>query len=236
VVIRNGCETTISSESLVVGDLVKIAAGKMIAADCILVEATGVSTNESSLTGETVNKYKLNMNEENYTRNPCPFLLKGTLVETGQGLAIVAAVGEKTRAGASAKALDVEKDLTPLQLKLESVANMIGGVGLWTAVLTFVCMCGRLAYKIYTSEDPQWFTFENGVSVLNYFIFGITVVVCAVPEGLPLAVTISLAYSVNQMFKLNNLVRKLHASETMGGAHEICSDKTGTLTMNKMTL
>jgi len=187
----------VSSEEIFVGDLVMITAGKMIVADCILVESTGISTNESTLTGETVNKYKMNHTEENYTRNPCPFLLKSTLVETGEGLAIVAAVGEKTRAGASAKALDVEKDLTPLQLKLDSVANMIGGVGLWTAVLTFLCMCGRLAYKIYSSEDPQWFTFENGVSVLNFFIFGITVVVCAVPEGLPLAVTISLAYSVN---------------------------------------
>lgn len=109
-------------------------------------------------------------------------------------------------------------------------------VGFYVAVLTFFALIIRLAIKTYLSGSGAYFTMENAMMILNFFIIAVTVIVVAVPEGLPLAVTISLAFSVSKMFKENNLVRRLHASETMGGAHEICSDKTGTLTQNKMTV
>lgn len=112
---------------------------------------------------------------------------------------------------------------------------MIGIVGMSVALITFLALIGKLCYQTH-SNGGEYFTMDNGVQVLNYFIFGITVIVCAVPEGLPLAVTISLAYSVQKMYKEKNLVKKLHSSETMGGAHEICTDKTGTLTQNLMTV
>ena len=116
-------------------------------------------------------------------------------------------------------------------MKLETIADTIGIVGLYVAILTFFALVLRLCISVYLKEgDNSYFTLENGVHILDAFIIVVTVVVVAVPEGLPLAVTISLAYSVSEMFKEHNLVRKLHASETMGGAHEICSDKTGTLT------
>jgi P-type E1-E2 ATPase len=122
-----------------------------------------------------------------------------------------------------------------LQKKLEKVANDIGAVGMVTAVLTFVCMCIRWGIYCFQNDLP-FFSMETLTFVLQSFIFAITVIVCAVPEGLPLAVTISLAYSSNDMARKKNLVKQLHASETMGGAHEICSDKTGTLTENRMSV
>lgn len=227
--------TTVDSEDLVVGDLVVIENGKAIPADCILVSSIDMTTNESSLTGETEAMHKLHLTQDNYSHNPCPFVLQSTLVETGQGTAIVAAVGDLTCAGKANRALDIENELTPLQLKLETIADQIGMVGFYTAVLTFFAMLGQLLLQVYNT-DSELFVMKNLSEVLDYLIIGVSIVVVAVPEGLPLAVTISLAFSVQKMFKENNLVRKLHASETMGGAHEICSDKTGTLTQNKMTV
>lgn len=204
--------------------------GKAVPADCVLLSSIEMQANESSLTGETEPVHKSHVTQDNYSSNPCPFILQTTLIETGQGKAIVLAVGDLTCAGKANRALDIENELTPLQKKLETIAEQIGMVGFYVAVLTFFALLIRLAIKTYLSGTGEYFTSENGMLVLNFFIIAVTVIVVAVPEGLPLAVTISLAFSVSKMFKENNLVRRLHASETMGGAHEICSDKTGTLT------
>lgn len=134
------------------------------------------------------------------------------------------------------KTLEIQNEITPLQKKLETIANQIGLLGGYVAILTFIALCIRLAVVLYLDGATEYFTFENGMKLLSFFIIAVTVIVVAVPEGLPLAVTISLAFSVSKMFKEDNLVRKLHASETMGNANEICSDKTGTLTQNKMTV
>ena len=132
--------------------------------------------------------------------------------------------------------MNIEKDMTPLQKKLETIAEQIGKWGLYCAILTFIAMVIRLLCKIFLAHSRQLDDSQNLMDVLDAFIIGLTVVVVAVPEGLPLAVTISLAFSVGAMAKQANLVKKLHASETMGNANEICTDKTGTLTQNKMTV
>lgn len=134
--------------------------------------------------------------------------------------------------------MNIEEEETPLQGKLATIANQIGGLGVAIAILTFVIVTGKLVLLTYFSSDPNatlW-SVDTVNKVVSYLILSITVVVVAVPEGLPLAVTISLAFSVSKMRKENNLVRRLDASETMGGANEICTDKTGTLTKNQMTV
>jgi Ca2+ transporting ATPase len=115
-------------------------------------------------------------------------------------------------------------------MKLETIAEQIGMVGFYVAILTFSALVIRILIGTMLAGNAAFLSWANVMGVLNAFIIAITVIVVAVPEGLPLAVTISLAFSVSKMFEENNLVRRLHASETMGGANEICSDKTGTLT------
>ena len=132
--------------------------------------------------------------------------------------------------------LNIEDDVTPLQAKLETIADQIGGVGVAVSIVTFLVVTCKLIYVTSVDESRDFFTLKTLNLLVNYLILSITVVVVAVPEGLPLAVTISLAYSVMKMKLENNLVRRLDASETMGGANEICTDKTGTLTKNQMTV
>lgn len=132
--------------------------------------------------------------------------------------------------------LNIEEDVTPLQAKLETIANEIGKIGVYVAILTFIALTIKLIVSSVKDEDQNLVSLSTLNSLVGYIIIAITVVVVAVPEGLPLAVTISLAYSVMKMKLENNLVRKLDASETMGGANEICTDKTGTLTKNQMTV
>jgi len=177
------------------------------------------------------------VNASNFEYNPSPFLLAKTFVKTGEGIAIVASVGVNTRAGMAGVKLDMEDEQTPLQEKLETIANQIGKVGLSVAVLTFIAMtvkytldqtvwmetarpdcCSTSSCEIQTDKDQCFTTMSLVKEVVHFFIIAITVVVVAMPEGLPLAVTISLAYSVMKMKQENNLVRKLDASETMGGA------------------
>lgn len=131
--------------------------------------------------------------------------------------------------------LNIEDEVTPLQAKLETIANTIGKVGVYVAILTFIAMTVNLIVKRVLAKQPlSDMTFFN--KIVDFVIIAITVIVVSVPEGLPLAVTMALAFSVMKMKKENNLVRKLDASETMGGANEICTDKTGTLTKNQMTV
>jgi len=149
---------------------------------------------------------------------------------------LVCAVGPNTRSGMAEEKLNIEEEETPLQAKLETIANEIGKIGVYVALLTFIAMTINLIVTTLYEGQKSLISTDTLGSIVSYLIVAITVIVVAVPEGLPLAVTISLAFSVMKMKKENNLVRKLEASETMGGASEICTDKTGTLTKNKMTV
>ncbi len=159
-------------------------------------------------------------------------MLANTLIASGSGTALVCAVGTNTRSGQAEQKLNIEDELTPLQAKLETIADQIGGFGVKVAVITFLVVTAKLIIEVIRDDTKDFFTVSTINLLVNYLILSITVIVVAVPEGLPLAVTISLAYSVMKMKKENNLVRRLDASETMGGANEICTDKTGTLTKN----
>ncbi len=235
--IRNGVQFTVSTEELCVGDIAIISQGMTVPADCVLVAGTGISCDEGALTGEPDELKKFNVTESNFEHNPNPFLLRSTLCVSGDGKAVVVAVGERTLSGRADAILNVEAELTPLQKKLETIANQIGKMGVFVAVLTFIAMVCRMLFDLFLFNPGQADVSGTIINqVLNAFIIAVTVIVVAVPEGLPLAVTISLAFSVSKMYDQHNLVRKLHASETMGGANEICTDKTGTLTQNRMTV
>ncbi len=210
----------------VVGDVIELNAGDKIPADGLLIDGSDVTCNESSLTGEPDDIKKGNTPGEDI------FLLSGTNVSTGYALMLVTAVGEQSRWGKTKAKLATESADTPLQEKLDVLAGQIGNFGMITAVLTFAAMIAIWFIK------PEWRNPDLNLYgyVLKAFIMGVTIVVVAVPEGLPLAVTLSLAYSTQKMMKDNNLIRVLAACETMGNATNICSDKTGTLTQNRMTV
>lgn len=231
---RNGGTQTLSTTNLVVGDVIKIEAGMKVPADCIVIDGTDLATDESSMTGEPDNMEKVGITSDNFEYNPNPFMYAATLVISGQGTALVCAVGTNTQSGMAEEKLNIEEEATPLQLKLETIANTIGKVGVYVAILTFIAMTVNLVVSCLTTPGKELVSINSLNEIVKFLIIAVTVIVVAVPEGLPLAVTISLAFSVIQMKKDNNLVRKLEASETMGGANEICTDKTGTLTQNKM--
>lgn len=161
--------------------------------------------------------------------------MSGTKILTGEGRMLVLVVGSQSCIGKIRTKIDQdEPEPTPLQAKLEKLAGDIGKFGLYSAILILIVLLIRFA--VLKGSTREWNTGTDLLKLLDYLILGITVVVVAIPEGLPLAVTLSLAFSVKKMLVDQNLVRKMQACETMGGANNICSDKTGTLTMNKMTL
>jgi len=227
-----------------------------VPADCILIEGQDVVCDESELTGEPDGVVKTVVTEDNYQSGSICSMSAKSLVTQGFGKALVCAVGFNTDAGAITLKTQVENEPTLLQKKLETIANKIGNFGIACAVLTFFAMVFRVILEMVAvlpcgcqnifncQEDPNCvpLSFELSIEnrlwkeVLNTIIIAITVIVVAIPEGLPLAVTISLSFSSAKMRQLNNLVRRLASSETMGGATHICSDKTGTLTLNKMTV
>ena len=243
VVLRgNGGMIEISSQDIVVGDIFQVAQGMEIPADSLLIKSDGVTCDESSLTGETKALEKRVVTEENYQSNFDSTLIGKTFVTKGSGLAVAVCVGARSRSGMIQELLNVEDKLTPLQEKLNAIVSWVGNIGMAVAGLTFVVMTCKLVYTEYIIKncskavDPSTCN-ELGFmpllkEIVRYFIVAVTVVVVAIPEGLPLAVTISLAYSVAKMQKGNCLVRKIEASETMGGANMIVTDKTGTLTTN----
>ncbi len=224
LVVRSGRYLSIPVGDIVVGDLVSLEAGDAIPCDGVVVNFDGLEVDESALTGEPED---INKDAEND-----PFLLSGCTVIAGSGKFVATAVGKNSQWGVIKSHLEKEQEETPLQEKLDDMAAMIGYVGMAAAAATFVAM---MAIKIFV--DPEYL---REVSVFHHaldaFIIGVTIVVVAVPEGLPLAVTISLAYSTKQMLADQNLIRHLSACETMGNATNICSDKTGTLTENRMTV
>ena len=224
-VLRDGAQVELNVKDVVVGDVLRLEAGDKISADAVYLSGLECVCNESSLTGEPAGVLKSAAEEGD------PFLLSGCQVASGYCEALVIAVGRESRWGRIKAGLEVEAEDTPLQEKLEAMANTIGLYGGAMALLTAGTMVG-LWYA--SCAAPTW---EQGLEqLLEAFIIAVTIVVVAVPEGLPLAVTISLAYSTTKMLQDMNLIRVLAACETMGNATTICSDKTGTLTMNRMTV
>ena len=240
--IRNGQPVQLTSDQILVGDLIKINYGDILPADMILVEGNGIKIDESSLTGESnavTKKPFEKCKEELESGNNKPssmILLSGTDVVEGSGSAIAIAIGSHSQKGIIRGTIDnaQEDNKTPLENKLNDIADMIGYFGLGSAVLTFVALSIQMLYRYLTKEE---FSFPDMIKkVLTIIILCVSIIVVAIPEGLPLAVTLSLAFSIKKLMDNNNLVRKMHACETMGGANVICTDKTGTLTLNLMSV
>lgn len=224
LVVRNNVHWQIPVDELVVGDVVCVEAGDQIPCDGVLLVADDVQVDESALTGEPTDVDKSLQND--------PFVLSGCTMEAGTARFLAIAVGKDSQWGIIKAHLDKEHSQTPLQEKLDDMAAMIGYIGMAAAAATFLAM---MFIKVVLKPS-----YLAHISVFNYaleaFIIGVTIVVVAVPEGLPLAVTISLAFSTKKMLADKNLIRHLSACETMGNATNICSDKTGTLTENRMTV
>jgi len=223
---RDGKVDQISIFDIVVGDVVVLDTGDYIPADMLLISGQSLSIDESAMTGEA---------EAVHKNDKDPFLLSGTMVTEGMARGLVIAVGPHSQWGKIKESLEKEDEKTPLQEKLEDLAELIGKIGLTAAIVTFVALLLRWIIKDFAIDHDKW-DWDNISDIVGFLIIGITILVVAVPEGLPLAVTLSLAYSMLRMMKDQNLVRHLVACETMGSATCICSDKTGTLTQNKMTV
>lgn len=225
-VIRNGERIKLNTTEIVVGDILYLDNGNKVAADGIFISGRELKLNESAVTGEVL---PVSIDEKN------PFCCSGCTIENGDGYMVVIAVGPNTQTGlvfAHMAEQDAEEEKSPLEEKLNYLAKIITYIGMVGALLTFIVLVIRFAIN-RSKEKWEWKYLSE---LVQHFIVAVTIFVCAVPEGLPLAVTISLSYSMSRMMKDNNFVRHLNACETMGGASNICSDKTGTLTTNRMTV
>ena len=235
---RNGGVCEIPRKDLVVGDVVLLETGEEIPADGNLVEAVNLQVNESNLTGEpVVNKTASPEHFDKEATYPSNRLLRGTLVVDGHAGYIIDKVGDATEIGKVARQSTEESvEPTPLNLQLERLAKLIGNVGFTVAALAFGVFFVKDVLLHY--DFSNFHTFGDWMpalqDTLQYFMMAVTLIVVAVPEGLPMSVTLSLALNMRRMLKTNNLVRKMHASETMGAVTVICTDKTGTLTQNLM--
>ncbi|MCR8883118.1 calcium-translocating P-type ATPase, PMCA-type [Phocaeicola plebeius] len=238
MVIRNGKVHEIPKKDIVVGDVVILNTGDEIPADGVLLEAVSLQVNESSLTGELmVNKTTDEAHFDEEATYPSNSVMRGTTVTDGHGVMCVERVGDATEIGKVARqATEQSQEQTPLNLQLTKLANLIGKVGFTIAALTFVIFTAKdlYAYLSVTAVTDWHQGLEIARIVLKYFMMAVTLIVVAVPEGLPMSVTLSLALNMRRMLKTNNLVRKMHACETMGAITVICTDKTGTLTQNLM--
>ena len=279
-VIRNGLPQDMKSDDILVGDLINIMVGDIMPSDIILIEGNGIKMDESSLTGESDSLRKesyekciILKNEKSFSKLPSPLMLSGTNCVEGTGYGIVLAVGDHSQKGIIRRTVDnaQENSQTPLEKKLEDIAESIGVFGMVAGIVTLVALSIRFIikylgdYKKYKEDsarkdliisylmnypydkdkdniksetdesvvDPKN---EISANVLNIIMLCVSIIVVAIPEGLPLAVTLSLAFSIKKLMDYNNLVRKMHACETMGGANYICTDKTGTLTKNEMNV
>ena len=280
VVTRDGANINLSDEELLVGDKCKIDMGMIIPADGIIINSSNLKLDEASLTGESNLMRKESIEnclkiKSDSGKFPSPMVFSGTTVKEGEGWMLVLATGQNSAAGKIREHVmqnkeDEESNKTPLELKLEDIAEDIGKFGLSSALITL----GALLIKLFYSKYKQMYNkkemleafiekhFHNGTydktnaekiknqtyylidsysiwsgiwkDIFQSVILCITIIVVAIPEGLPLAVTLSLSFSVRKMMEDNNLVRHMPACETMGGANYICTDKTGTLTRNKM--
>ena len=228
---RNGKVMEIPRHDVVVGDVVLVEVGDEVPADGELIVCNDLQMNESTLTGEPVTEKSLEGGGDGaYPRN---VILRSTMVMNGRGEFVVTAVGDATEIGKVAKKSTEQTSVeTPLHMQLDKLAKMISKVGSVVSVAAFFIF---LIHDILT--NPAWGGkdyFYMAEIVLKYFMMAVTLIVMAVPEGLPMAITLALALNMRRMLKSNNLVRKLHACETMGAVTVICTDKTGTLTQNKM--
>ncbi len=230
---REGKVTEIPRREVVVGDIIIVEPGDEVPADARLVSATNLQIDESTLTGETLTTKSVNDDGNHATTYPPNIILRSTMVMNGHGEAVVEKVGAMTEIEKVAqKATEMTNTKTPLNIQLTKLAKLISKVGSVVSVSAFVIF---LVHDILTND--LWHTnnyFGMAQTVLNYFMMAVTLIVMAVPEGLPMAVNLALALNMRRMLKSNNLVRKLQASETMGAVTIICTDKTGTLTQNKM--
>jgi P-type Ca2+ transporter type 2C len=225
-VTRNGSRQKASIYDLVVGDIVHLSIGDQVPADGLFVSGYSLLIDESSLSGES---------DPVYITREKPFLLAGTKVQDGSAKMVITAVGMRTEWGRLMSTLSQGgEDETPLQVKLNGVATLIGKIGLGFSLLTFLVLIVRfLIAKGINVGLLKWYP-EDALTILNYFAIAVTIIVVAVPEGLPLAVTLSLAFAMKKLMNDKALVRHLAACETMGSASCICTDKTGTLTTNHM--
>ena len=230
-VIRNGSIHEVPRKDVVVGDIIVLGTGDEIPADGTLLEAVSLQVNESTLTGEPLTSKTTN--ESDFDKDatyPSNVVMRGTTVVDGHAVMKVDKVGDATGYGQVYEGSQIDNGVeTPLQLQLKGLAKVISKAGYTIAALTVVA----LAIKCYLSSDGLPWT-EIASQILNIFMVAVTLIVVSVPEGLPMSVTLSLALSMNRMLKTNNLVRKMHACETMGATTVICTDKTGTLTQNQM--
>ena len=278
-IIRNGVPEDHISDDLLVGDLIMINYGEIMPADILLIEGNGIRMDESALTGESdaMKKEKfekcLEIKKNGEKNLPSPLILSGTNCIEGSGRGIVIAVGDHSQKGIIRRTVDnaQENSQTPLEAKLERIAELIGYFGMIAGVVTLIALMIRFGISFskedkeykkdskvesimtgilfnfpYNANDPDYINntdnelvdprYAVAQEILNIIILCISIIVVAIPEGLPLAVTLSLAFSIKKMMDYNNLVRKMHACETMGGANYICTDKTGTLTKNEMSV
>ena len=230
-VIREGNICQITKKEVVVGDIVVLETGEEIPADGRLLEAISLQVNESTLTGEPIISKTTNEAEfDNEATYPSNAVMRGTTVVDGHGVMEVELVGDATGYGKVYEGSQIESDVeTPLQMQLKGLAAVISKGGYTVAGLTFIALLVKLF--LTSSGMPVMDLISH---ILNIFMIAVTLIVVSVPEGLPMSVTLSLALSMNRMLKTNNLVRKMHACETMGATTVICTDKTGTLTQNQM--
>lgn len=250
-VVRNGSELPISIFDLVVGDVVMVEPGDIIPADGILVESFSLACDESGATGESdaIKKSHICSSSKNGDRKDAngdhqsgipsdPFMLSGTTVIEGVGRMLVVAVGVNSFHGSIMKSLQGPKSPTPLQSQLNALAERIALIGFVIALCLLVILLTKwTVIRLAIDTDKGPLSVMEVVSVLTtIFIQAVTILVVAVPEGLPMAVTLALAFAATRMISDNNLVRVISACETMGCATTICSDKTGTLTTNMMTV
>ena len=239
-VVRDGRVQTISRREVVVGDVVIVETGDEVPADGMLVEADDLQVDESSLTGEPLTTKTSEHASEHAPLHaagtyPHNMMLRSSMVKNGGGEFVVTAVGDQTEIGKVAReATELTAVKTPLNQQLDRLAKLISKIGSAVSVLAFLAF---LSHDILT--NPLWSSDDYiGMAsiVLRYFMMAVTLIVMAVPEGLPMAVTLALALNMRRMLKSNNLVRRLQASETMGAVTVICTDKTGTLTQNRMAV
>lgn len=237
-VIRNGRVQEIPRKEVVVGDIVLLETGEEVPADGALLEAVSLQVNESNLTGEPVvskTTVETDFDEEaTYASNQ---ILRGTTIVDGHGTMCVEAVGDATEIGKVARrSTEQSTEPTPLNIQLTKLANLIGKIGFSVAGLAFLIFFVKDVALVY--DFASFHTFRDWLpalqATLQYFMMAVTLIVVAVPEGLPMSVTLSLALNMRRMLSTNNLVRKMHACETMGAITVICTDKTGTLTQNLM--
>ena len=231
-VIRNNNVCQVPRKDIVVGDIIIMETGEEVPADCVLLESLNLLMNESSLTGEP--QATKTTKEENFDKDatyPSNHILKGTTVIEGYCTARVLMVGDKTESGKVFEAAQVDEgDPTPLSRKLDRLAVIITNASYLCAALVIV---GRVvSYFFFGSHTFEWLDFIT--YLLNTIMIAVTLIVVAVPEGLPMSVTLSLAFSMRKLMKEKTLPRTMHSCETMGATSVICTDKTGTLTQNQM--